>query len=209
MIEFKKLLYFVLLLIFFSCSTARNRSVSEYKNPSIKKSIINKTRTANLYKDYKRVVIMDAIYFDWELRKLFVENYADSYYEEKHNFLKQQRTEYNNLYTFFVFVSFQKPRSELQKTNSHWKFFVKDEDKGKYFEAEVKKLKKKDLYSFFLEKNFYYYDNWTDIYLVTAVRSSNNKPKFLKLQLASLQGKAEVVWDDPAFIEQVETLDEK
>ena len=209
MIEFKKLLYFVLLLIFFSCSTARNRSVSEYKNPSIKKSIINKTRTANLYKDYKRVVIMDAIYFDWELRKLFVENYADSYYEEKHNFLKQQRTEYNNLYTFFVFVSFQKPRSELQKTNSYWKFFVKDEDKGKYFEAEVKKLKKKDLYSFFLEKNFYYYDNWTDIYLVTAVRSSNNKPKFLKLQLASLQGKAEVVWDDPAFIEQVETLDEK
>ena len=38
--------------------------------------------------------------------------------------------------------------------------------------TEVKKLKKKDLYTFFLEKNFYYYDNWTDLYLVTAVRSS-------------------------------------
>ena len=69
MIEFKKLLYFVLLLIFFSCSTARNRNLAEHENPSIKESIINKTRTANLYKDYNRVVIMDAIYFDWELRK--------------------------------------------------------------------------------------------------------------------------------------------
>ena len=150
MIELKKLLYFVLLLFFFSCSTARNRTLIKPKNSAIKNSIIDKTRTANLYKDYKRVVIMDALYFDWELRKLFIESYADSYYGKKQNSLKQQFTEYNNLYTFFVFVSFQKPRSDLQKTNSHWKFFVKDELEGKYYETEIKKLKKKDIYTFFL-----------------------------------------------------------
>ena len=86
---------------------------------------------------------------------------------------------------------------------------VKDELEGEYYVTEVKKLKKKDLYTFFLEKNFYYYDNWTDLYLVTAVRSSEKPTKILRLQLASLRGKTEVVWDDPAFIEQVETLDEK
>ena len=72
-----------------------------------------------------------------------------------------------------------------------------------------KKIKKERSLYFFLEKNFYYYDNWTDLYLVTAVRSSEKPTKILRLQLASLRGKTEVVWDDPAFIEQVETLDEK
>ena len=172
------LVLIIILSTFVSCSTARNRSLIKPKNSVIKNSIIDKTRTANLYKEYRRVVIMDALYFDWELRKLFIKNYAESYYKDKQSLLKQHQKEHNNLYTFFVFVSFQKPRSELQKPNSYWKFFVKDELEGEYYVTEVKKLKKKDLYTFFLEKNFYYYDNWTDLYLVTAVRSSEEKQFF-------------------------------
>ncbi len=204
-ISYTKTLLILMLLLsgFVSCSTARNRSLIKPKNDVIKNLIIDKTRTANFYKDYRRVVIMDALYFDWELRKLFIENYTDSYYEDKKELLKQHQQEHNNLYSFFVFISFQKSRSELQNPDSHWKFFVKDNPEGEYYKTEVKKLKKKDIYSFFLEKNFYYYDNWTDLYLVTAVRSSEKPTEILKLQLGSLQGKAEAKWDSPTLFKKI------
>ena len=58
------LVLIIILSTFVSCSTARNRSLIKPKNSVIKNSIIDKTRTANLYKEYRRVVIMDALYFD-------------------------------------------------------------------------------------------------------------------------------------------------
>ena len=111
-------LVLIIILSTFVLLTARNRSLIKPKNSVIKNSL-DKTRTANLYKEYRRVVI-NALYFDWELRKLFIKNYAESYYKDKQSLLKQHQKEHNNLYTFFVFVSFQK--SELQKPNSTGSF---------------------------------------------------------------------------------------
>lgn len=184
----------LLLLLISACSTTKQKLVTT-KNTSIKNYITNNYRSSVLYQDYSRVIIMDVIYFDWNLRNLFIEEYSNLHFKNKDELLKQHKAEYNNLYTFFVFVSFQKPRSQLQKEDSQWKFFLKDWSNQEFHQVRAEKLDKNNIYTLFLEKNFIYFDNWVDVYIINTLRNKTYNPtESLQLQLSSIKGKVVTEW---------------
>ena len=182
-----------------ACSTTKSRLSFSTNDKKAKNYFIEKFRTSSIYQDYSRLLIMDAVYFDWELRKVFLDDYTTLYYADKDKIKQQQLQEYKDIYTFFIFVSFQKSRSALDKSNSNWKFFLKDWNEEEFQPVSVTKMKKDHLYQFFLERYFSQkLDSWTEVYLLNVVRNTAKNPKdSLILQISSLKGKALVEWKDP------------
>ena len=181
------------IIIFSSCSLLIN---SSSKKKEVEEYIFLHQKTNSYYKDYKRVFILEAIYFDWNLRQKFIAIHHNYYHSDKVQTTKIQRQEYQQKYYFFVLVSFQKLPSQLEKEESVWKFFLKDWHSEEYLPmTKVEKLNKENIYYQFLATNYKNIDNWTELYLLKMDRDFSITPKQnLILQLSSLQAKAQLEW---------------
>ena len=168
--------------LFSSCAgldySAREKDTQDY--------IIKKKQKEIFYKDYKRIVILEMVYFDDNLQKNFLADYQNISTNKK-DLVKEKNNE-----VFLALVSLQNNAINLEKKDTEWSFFWKREDQKNYEALMVKKIKPSNLYYQFLQK-YYSIDNWTDLYLLKIPKSSK-KNSSIEIKLASLQGKIVMSW---------------
>jgi hypothetical protein len=192
----KKTTFLLLFVPLFLNACATNLKQATYNH------IISQRKQATLYHDYRRVLIMEAVYFDWRLRENFASGYSENYFTPVEPILAEQKEEYRQKYYFFVLTTFQDIGADLENENASWKFFLKDWNQDRYLPTEVERLKKKDLYYQYFT-TLYPMDKWSELYLVKADRDFSITPEQnLILQLGNLQHKLQLQWKDPEFFFQ-------
>lgn len=206
MMKNQVVLLLVTTILFTACAALHNDSEAITETiRQTKKYIYSQKKETTYYNNHRRVFTLEAIYFDWSLRQSFAKAYSQYNFSDESEILAEQKKEYQEQYHFFILASFQELPAKLEKSESTWKFFLKDWDSDNYLSVvQIAKLSKEDLYYQFLEANYQKLDNWTEFYLLKIDRDFTITPdKNLVLRLASLQQSAQLNWEkaEPFFLQ--------
>ena len=203
-------LAFVITLFLGACSTRdgfRFNPIHEnlkFKDVSSQKQFDAVYRNAHFYRDYRPVMIVDALFKDMGYREKFATALKTSFLfsDEKYNgLLKREQNVFNNSFEFVVFLyNGSVEKSKLGEEDAQWKIFLRDDDGDLTSPLKITRLKDTDREFQFLGQHIYELDRWVDPYLVSFPKLSKRSinlevgEKPLELIITSIEGTLRLTW---------------
>jgi hypothetical protein len=167
----------VLALLLLGCSTARERHEPgnivgslRYRNGDAEAYFDAVFRSGNLYRDFRPVLLADAIFKDLTYRDLFVRTLQERFLLpelEAQRMAQAQQREFDQGFDFLLFA-YGGNNTQLRLTTSDaaWRILLRD-DEGTLLSPESVALVKPDSPTYrFVELHFEGIDRWTEVYLV-------------------------------------------
>lgn len=169
-------------------------------------------RSDALYRDYRTVMIGDAIFKDRLFRARYGRELKNNYLFSKYdlnNYYEEQNILFQNQFDFIVFLYGEEVESfELEKAHSPWRIFLKDDDGDVINPTGIYKLDKSHRELSFLTKNIRELDRWVEVYSVTfpkfskgAINEESGSRPF-QLILSSMKGKLTFKWENSKLFYQ-------
>ena len=211
----RTLLLCLLAGLLLGCSTARERHEPgsivgslRYRNGDAEAYFDAVFRSGNLYRDFRPVLLVDAIFQDLAYRDLFVRTLQERLLlsePEAGRMLQAQQREFDQGFDFLLFA-YGGNNTQLRLTTSDaaWHILLRD-DEGTLLSPQAVTLVKPESPTYrFVESHFEGIDRWTEVYLVRfaklAKRIIGREPgaRPIELIVTGIPGSVTLRWADPA-----------
>ena len=204
-----------LLILSAGCSTAhlrdRPRSLSNSENhASSERSnyLAENTRSGNLYRDYRSLIIANVLFKDLTYRELWLEEQKELGFatQAQIGVIEQRENETFDQRWEFLIVAFRgdKQRIDLDDPDSPWRLVVQDDD-GKWIHAiAVKQLHPRDAQHRYLKRYWSGVDPWSRIYQVSFPKLAKGRlsqplgGEPFRLVMAGVEGRLSFAWENPS-----------
>ncbi len=163
-------------------------------------------RRDHIYRDYRPLLIADAVFKNQAYRKRLVADLSQAHFwndTQAQRVEQQQQEAFQNRFEFIVFLYNGTVESvKLDQADSAWKMYLKDDDGDVLQPLHVVKLKETHREVQYLKKYTHHLDRWVDVYRVSfpklskatlqEARGSEN----IQLVVSGLKGQAVLQWED-------------
>lgn len=203
-------------LLLAACSTARQRGTPEnllgnlrFRNDETFEFFHRVYRSGNLYRDFRPVMVVDAIFEDLRYRELFLQTLEEQFLirpEELERMAARQQEQYGNRMDFLLFVyGGSNDKVNLHKADSPWKVFLRDDEGELISPAKMEKIGRKNTVFAFLKQYFVGLDRWSEVVRVSfpkldkALLGQEPGQGPFQLILTGIPGTITLGWDNVAL----------
>lgn len=191
-----QLIFIYLLLLSYTggCAYVRNRTerdMSSYENV-----VKSWTKTAKVYDELDTIILIDALYKNWTVRKTYIENLSKTNnisLKEKERLLNMEKEENKKINSFFLTVYTGKELwNDLNEKKSIWNIVLKDKKGNRWRPLKVKEIKYNELK---IKKFYPFVTPWKKIYEIDFPKDSSDNAGQIILTISSMLGRVELRWE--------------